>query len=98
MPSYGLNPNGLLDSSAELQGVTTSIQNAIDELNTVVQTYVNANSGDTREAFTAAQTKWNTGINEMRQALADASSRLDQIHDNYRLGDARGAALFQGNV
>lgn len=98
MASYGLNPNGLLDSSTELSGITNSIQQTINDLNTTVQAFVAANSGDAQVAFTAAQAKWNNGISEMHRALAAASAKLDQIHDNYRLGDAHGASLFQGSV
>lgn len=98
MATYALNPNGLLDTSAELQGITTSIQTTIEELNSAVSTYIGANSGDAQAAFVQAQSEWNAGIDAMRAALADATGRLDRIHDTYRLGDARGASLFGGNV
>jgi WXG100 family type VII secretion target len=98
MSSYGLNPNGLLDSSAELQGITRTLQNTMDELNRQVQVYIAANEGQTQAAFTQAQATWNAGLDQMRTALGNASSLLDQIRDNYHLGDAHGASLFQGNV
>ncbi|HWS31760.1 MAG TPA: WXG100 family type VII secretion target [Actinoplanes sp.] len=98
MASYALNANGLLDTSAELSGITRSIQTTIDDLNGAVAVYIGANSGDAQQAFVNAQAEWNNGIDLMRQALAQAQGRLDQIHDSYRLGDVKGAALFGGSV
>jgi WXG100 family type VII secretion target len=98
MTSYGLNPNGLLDTSSELRGITSILQNTMDDLNSQVQTYIAANEGDTPGSFTAAQQLWNQGLDQMRVALDKASVNLDQIHDNYKLGDVHGASLFQGRV
>lgn len=98
MGSYGLNPNGLLDSSDELDGITRNIQTAIEELNSSVNTYIVVNSGEAQAAFTNAQAKWNAGIGEMQRALAEARIRLNEIHDRYRLGDVKGAGLFDGHV
>lgn len=98
MPSYGLNPNGLLDTSSELDGITRSIENSIDDMDQVVQAYIAVNDGRTQEAFVTARDNWRLGITQMNKSLADAKVRLDGIHDTYRLGDARGAALFQGHV
>jgi WXG100 family type VII secretion target len=99
MPTYGLNPNGLLDTSTELDGITRNLQTAIDDLNGVVTQYVNANSGGTRDAFEHAQTTWNNGMRAMHASLGNAKQRLDEIHDSYQLGQAHGAQLFyQGHV
>lgn len=99
MPTYGLNPNGLLDTSAELAGITRSLQTAIDDLNGVVAQYINANSGETKDAFAHAQATWNAGMTRMHDSLGNARQRLDEIHDSYQLGQAHGAQLFyQGNV
>jgi WXG100 family type VII secretion target len=98
MATYNLDPNGLLDTSSELSGITASIQNAIDQLNPPVNALIQANAGGARDAYRAAQAQWNMGIEEMRSALSSASTSLDNIHDTYKLGDAHGAALFGGHV
>ncbi|MGH3663663.1 MAG: WXG100 family type VII secretion target [Micromonosporaceae bacterium] len=98
MATYALNPNGLLDSGAELAGVTRSIDQALDNLNVYVTRYINENAGETATSFTAAQAKWEEGMNEMNLALATGKQKLDAIVENYHLGDVKGAALFQGSV
>jgi WXG100 family type VII secretion target len=98
MATYGLNPNGLLDTGEELRGITHSIQNSIDELNSDVGVFISSNTGDAADAFTHAQADWQAGIAQMQAALAVGIQRINEIHDTYKLGDARGAALFQGHV
>lgn len=98
MATYGLNPNGLLDSEAELRGITQSVDTATDELNTVVRVFIDRNEGEAKLAFVNAQQKWEAGIQQMNAALAQGANSINEIHDAYRLGDARGAALFGGHV
>jgi WXG100 family type VII secretion target len=98
MATYALNPNGLLDSGAELEGVTRSIARALEELNQQVNKYAQENAGQTADSFGVAQMKWEEGMREMNAALATGKQKLDAIVENYHLGDVRGAALFEGNV
>jgi WXG100 family type VII secretion target len=93
MASYALDPNGLLDTGEELRGVTNTIQRSVDELNTDVSKFIEANTGSARDAFVKAQQDWQAGIQEMQRALTVGIQRLNDIHDTYRLGDAHGAAL-----
>lgn len=60
--------------------------------------FISANTGHASEAFTQAQKDWQEGMQQMRSALAIGVQRLNQIHDTYKLGDAKGAALFGGQV
>jgi uncharacterized protein YukE len=98
MATYGLNPNGLLDTEAELRGVTQSIDNATDELNAVVQVFIDRNEGDAKASFVDAQRRWEAGIAQMKEALAQGAVSINDIHNAYRLGDVRGASLFGGGV
>ncbi|OKI85864.1 WXG100 family type VII secretion target [Micromonospora sp. CB01531] len=98
MTSYGLNPNGLLDTGDELTGVTRSIEQTTDNLNAVVNVFIARNEGKAKDGFVAAQQKWEAGIQKMKDSLANGVVQLNEIHERYRLGDAHGAALFQGNV
>ncbi|MEV6810735.1 WXG100 family type VII secretion target [Micromonospora sp. NPDC051296] len=98
MATYSLNPNGLLDSGAELRGVTNSIQNAINDLNGYVNQFIASNAGGAAVAYQTAQNTWNQGLAQMNQALDRGAVAIDQIRDNYQIADSQGAALFQGNV
>ncbi|MGH3712637.1 MAG: WXG100 family type VII secretion target [Micromonosporaceae bacterium] len=98
MATYALNPNGLLDSGMELEGVTRSIENSLTELNQYVARYIQENTGGTAESFRAAQQQWEQGMREMNAALAVGKQKLDAIVENYHLADVQGAALFGGNV
>jgi WXG100 family type VII secretion target len=98
MATYALNPNGLLDSGAELDGVTRSIERCLDDLNQAVDRYISENAGDTADSFRAAQGTWEQGMREMNAALVVGKQKLDAIVENYHLADVKGAGLFQGNV
>ncbi|PZG14868.1 hypothetical protein C1I95_20770 [Micromonospora craterilacus] len=98
MATYSLNPNGLLDSSAELRGVTNSIQNSLAELNGYVNQFIANNAGGAASSYQAAQNNWNQGLERMNEALGRGAVAIDQIRENYGIADNRGAALFQGNV
>jgi WXG100 family type VII secretion target len=96
MASYSLDPNGLLDTSSDLQGITNSIKNSIDDLDGAVRNFLQNNAGMATVSYTDAQTQWDAGIAQMHAAIHAASAALVRIHDNYDLGDRRGAAMFGG--
>jgi WXG100 family type VII secretion target len=98
MATYALNPNGLLDTGDELRGITATIRRSTEELDGDVNKFITSNTGAAADAFINARAKWQAGIMEMEAALTVASQRINEIHNTYRLGDARGAALFQGHV
>lgn len=98
MATYSLNPNGLLDSSTELRGVTSSIAHTLDTLNGYVRQFIAANAGGAAEQYKAAQDNWNGGLIDMQHALNAAAVALDNIRETYHIADVRGAALFGGHV
>ncbi|GIG03083.1 WXG100 family type VII secretion target [Catellatospora citrea] len=98
MPSYALNPNGMLDTGDELSVITTKLGSALDDLNEIVTRFISTNSGGASDSFRAAQAQWNQGYQEMQASLARGATAINEIHDIYRMGDARGASLFGGQV
>jgi WXG100 family type VII secretion target len=94
MATYSLSPDGLLDTSAELRGVTNAVDAALQELNTHVTRFTNSNTGSTADAYSAAQTVWNNGLDRMRSSLGGGAAALDSIRDTYRIADTQGANLF----
>lgn len=98
MATYSLNPNGLLDSGAELRGVTASIESAIADLNGYVSQFIAVNAGGAAESYQAAQTTWNNGLTQMQNALNRGATAIDNIRDNYSIADSQGASLFGNNV
>jgi ESAT-6 family protein len=98
MATYALNPNGLLDSGMELRGVTNSIETSLSDLNGYVSKFIAANAGNAAESYTAAQTTWNNGLQQMRSALDRGAVAIDNIRDNYHIADSKGASLFGGSV
>jgi uncharacterized protein YukE len=97
MASFSVDPNGLLDTSNDLNGVTNSIRNAIEELDRSVQNFLVHNAGMATVSYTDAQRLWDNGVQKMHTAIGNASAALIRIHENYDFGDRRGAAMFGGS-
>ena len=53
-----------------------------------------ANNGQAPDAYSGAQQLWNSGQQEMNDALNQGQQRLQEITDNYVNGDNKGAAVF----
>jgi ESAT-6 family protein len=98
MATYGLNPNGLLDSGMELRGVTKSVEAALDELNGFVRKFINANAGGAADSYQQAQQLWNNGLIKMNNSLDKGANALDNIRDTYHIADTQGSSLFGGHV
>ncbi len=94
MATYGLVVTSMYDAKTDLDQVTASLKSALDSLNGYVNTYTANNAGDAATAYTAAQTKWNTGFSEMQDALTKGSGALDTITDNYQQTDLHSSQLF----
>jgi WXG100 family type VII secretion target len=94
MATYGVDPNNLIDTGQELTVATNAINQALDALDNAVNNYRGSNTGQTSEAFQAAQAKWHAGVQEMNQALANGARALDDISNTYRITDQKGASSF----
>jgi uncharacterized protein YukE len=73
--------NGLLSSSLET-------------LNAAVTAYQAVSQGAAKDAYSDAQSAWNTGQQEMNDSLRNGQARLTAIIAAYVHGDVRGAGLF----
>lgn len=98
MATYSLDSNGLLDTADDLNGVTNSIKNSIEELDAAVQNFMRHNAGMATVSYADCQQQWDNGVKQMHAAIGAASAALVRIHDNYDLGDRRGAAIFGGST
>ena len=98
MSDFSVSPNGMLDVGDELQQITSRLNNSLQELDKYVENFKQVNAGDASIAFAEAQQEWHAGMAQMQTSLATAQQRLNNIHENYTLGDKRSAALFGGNV
>ena len=98
MATYSLRPEGLIDSAAELRGVTTSIEHAIGVLEGYVASFIAANAGGAATEYQNAQNTWNQGLDQMRAALGSGAVAIDNIRDTYHIADTQGSALFGGHI
>ncbi|MCK9904848.1 WXG100 family type VII secretion target [Frankia sp. Cpl3] len=94
MVDYTFNPNGALDTAAELKMVTDKIDTSLATLMTQVQNFITANAGSAPDNYAAAQQLWNSGQKKMQESLALGQAKLQEIHATYVLGDNQGAAVF----
>ncbi|SNQ46306.1 conserved hypothetical protein [Frankia canadensis] len=94
MATYNFNPNGALDTAAELAFVNTQLEQSLSTLTQKVNAFITANEGQAPANYTLAQQQWNKGQVDMNAALALGKQRLEEIHNEYVLGDNRGANVF----
>lgn len=94
MATYGVNPRNLIDTGDELRQATRAIEGALNGLDGAVSTYHQSNSGDTAQAFQAAQQVWQNGVKEMNASLGQAALALGDISHEYVRTDRAGAASF----
>ncbi|WP_261556598.1 WXG100 family type VII secretion target [Frankia tisae] len=94
MATYQFSPNSALDTAGELDFVSTQLEQSLADLTRKVQAFIAANEGRAPENYTVAQQQWNKGQADMNLALAEGRRRLEEIHNEYVLGDSRGANVF----
>lgn len=91
---YSVSPNGLLETSGELESVNNILRGVQEDLNSAVNSFCSANQGENVDAYVTAQKHWDTGFAEMNAALADAKRALDAINQRYVHVDKQGASVF----
>lgn len=94
MATYQFNPNGALDTAAELAHVTTQLERSLADLKVTVEKFITANAGNAPDNYTQAQTLWNNGQYRMNASLIVGQQKLEEIHHEYLLGDNKGANVF----
>jgi len=68
MATYNFSPDGALNAGSELEFVTTKLRESLDALKQAVAAFQAANQGATVENYSAAQSKWELGQQEMDAA------------------------------
>ncbi|MGF7239063.1 MAG: hypothetical protein ACQSGP_29530 [Frankia sp.] len=94
MATYQFSPNGALDTAGELQFVTTKLEESLSDLAVKVNLFIQANNGSAPDHYTTAQQLWNKGQQDMELSLAVGKQKLEEIHNQYVLGDKKGALVF----
>ncbi|MEH1016724.1 WXG100 family type VII secretion target [Micromonospora sp. CPCC 206060] len=94
MANYNINPAAVQAVADTMARETRELDASLANLQAHVTRFAAANNGQAPEAYKAAQQLWNQGQQEMRAALAIGQQRLQEITQNYVLGDNRGAAIF----
>lgn len=96
MVSYNVNPSDVEAIAQELVLATKRLATSLENLHTAVGRFLQANSGQTLDAYASAQHLWNQAQSEMSQALLTGQRHLQEIVQTYRAADSRGAAAFGG--
>lgn len=96
--SYSFNPNGALDTGAELALVTRKIAESLDALEAAASAFLTANAGASIESYQTAQQTWSRGQKAMEDSLVKGVAALESVHDQYTLADNTSAAVFGGSV
>jgi len=94
MVSYYADPNGMLDSSADLQNATNKLQTDITELEQSVTNFLAHNQGQAIDGYDAAQARWRAAMARMQAALARSGPQVESMLANYHQVDRMGAASF----
>lgn len=94
MASYSISPDGVEEVALELAGATRRLATSLECLQSAVQRFLQANSGQTLDAYATAQHAWTQGQSEMRRALLLGQQRLEEIVHAYVAADTKGAGVF----
>jgi WXG100 family type VII secretion target len=92
LANYKVNTEVMDGGAADLQRVTTQLEQSMHALEARARSFMAANAGHAIDNYETAQAEWNRGLTEMRTALAQAQRDLLAINDNYIDVDRRNAA------
>jgi uncharacterized protein YukE len=98
MANYNFSPDGALDTRQELISITGRLTNSLADLQQNVQVFMTTNQGDSVTNYGEAQQLWNDGQTEMNQYVTQAANALQNIYEEYMLGDRKGAVVFSQNI
>ncbi|HEV7933080.1 MAG TPA: WXG100 family type VII secretion target [Actinomadura sp.] len=94
--SFSVEHGGYADNTDMLAMATRDIQHCLDELQSRLGSLLRGEGfdGNAKDAYNTAQTAWNNAFNKMGLHLNQAHVVSQDIHDNYKTADARGASRF----
>jgi WXG100 family type VII secretion target len=94
--SFSLRHGDYDSHSATLLAMTRQIRSCLDQLQGLLVNLMNGEGwdGSAKHAYSLAQQSWNQACDEMSASLGQAHEVSQDIHDNYKITDARGASRF----
>jgi WXG100 family type VII secretion target len=96
MATYTVNMSNVQEVANEMNAISQQIQNMLSDLNSQVQANLSQWSSAARDAYSAAQAKWNAAAQDMSVQAAKASASLGSINDNYANAEYQGLGLWGG--
>jgi uncharacterized protein YukE len=91
---YAIDTVAVDGEKAQLNSLFSQIEQTMHELNSKVNNFVANNEGAEVDAYTEAQTKWNQGLEEMREALHGHGQTLGKINEHYVQSSQNMTKLF----
>ena len=96
MASYDIAPNIVYGIVSDITSTSKELDASLVQLEVSVNQFKLENDGQAPDAYATAQTLWNAGHKEMKEALATGALSLEDIVGGYIHGDKQGAAIFGG--
>lgn len=90
-----IEPAKVTALSEEIRSKSSQIKGHLSTLDTDTSRLRNSWDGEAKQAYTVAQTDWNTKIGEMEALLTQISTKLGEIAADYVQTDKKGANRFQ---
>jgi WXG100 family type VII secretion target len=94
MATYTVNMGNVQQVATDMNTISTQIQTMLSDLNTQVQANLSQWSSTARDAYTAAQIKWNAAAQDMSMQAQKASASLNSINENYGAAETSGQNLW----
>ena len=94
MGALRVNHAGLDTAAQDLSRAVQQIDDRLNRLESELAPLRSDWTGNAQQAYTAAKTKWDAAMQEMKTLLADTSTTVTQSNQEYMAADQRGAASF----
>jgi uncharacterized protein YukE len=94
--SFSVQHAGYTENTDMLAVATRDIRFCLDDLQRRLVSLLSGEGfeGNAQAAYNTAQTAWNNACNDMGLHLQQAHVVSQDIHENYKTADARGASRF----
>jgi uncharacterized protein YukE len=94
--SFSVEHGGYTENTDMLAMATRDIRHCLDDLQSRLGSLLRGEGfeGNAQDAYNNAQTAWNYACDQMRLHLQQAHVVSQDIHENYKATDARGASRF----
>jgi 6 kDa early secretory antigenic target len=89
-----VNHAGLDQAAGDLLGIVNEIDSRMQQLEHELAPLRAGWIGDAQRAYTAAKSRWDGAITEMRDVLRSTAQQVTRSNADYQAADARGARSF----